>query len=220
METILIVDDEPGVRLSLAYALRLANFNVEEAKNGKEALNIFAKTRPDLVVLDVKMPGMSGWEVCQAIRNQSKVPIIFLSSKDDEVDQILGLSLGDFNVDYVVKSITFSPTVFAAKVRAMLNKPGVALLAHQAIHVDVDAPPKAYWDDEEIKLSPVEFHILTTMLKSPHKVHSKGSLKQRCCEDATIDSHVRNIRDKFKKINRAVDPIIAVKGYGYRLYSA
>jgi DNA-binding response OmpR family regulator len=219
METILIVDDEPGVRLSLAYALRLANFNVEEAKNGKEALNIFAKTRPDLVVLDVKMPGMSGWEVCQAIRNQSKVPIIFLSSKDDEVDQILGLSLGDFNVDYVVKSVTFSPTIFAAKVRAMLNKPGVALLAHQAINVDVDAC-KTYWEGKEIMLSPVEFHILRTMLKNANKVHSKGSLKQRVCEDATIDSHVRNIRDKFKKINRAVDPIIAVKGYGYRLYSA
>jgi DNA-binding response OmpR family regulator len=219
METILIVDDEPGLRLSLSYALRLENFNVEEAKDGKEALNVFAKTRPDLVVLDVKMPGMSGWEVCQAIRDQkSTVPIVFLSSKGDEVDRTQGYSLGKYHVHYVVKDVTYSPTVLAAQIRAILNKPSDTLLTHQDIKLDVDAC-KTYWEDKEIKLSPVELHILQTMLKNAHKVHSKGSLKLRFCEDTTIDSHVRNIRDKFKKINGGVDPIVAAKGYGYRLYS-
>tara|TARA_Y100000588_G_scaffold201854_2_gene215504 strand:- start:1863 stop:2522 length:660 start_codon:yes stop_codon:yes gene_type:complete len=218
METILIVDDEPDIRHIVSYALREHNFNVEEAKDGKEALNAFAKTRPDLVVLDIKMPGMNGWEVCQAIRRQSTVPIIFLSSKDDEVDQVLGIDLGRHSVDYVVKGVTFSPIVLAAKIRSMLTKPGAAVMTHGAIAVDV-AACKTYWDSKEINLSPVEFYILRTMLKNSNKVHSKGSLKQRVCEDATIDSHTRNIRDKFKKINGGVDPIIAAKGHGYRLYN-
>ena len=115
MQTILVVDDEDGIRLNLRYSLQKEGFKVEEATNGIEALKLFHRIKPDLVVLDIKMPEMNGYDVCLKIRQESSVPIIFLSSKDDDVDQLVAYRTGNHNVDYVIKDTRFSPAVFAPR---------------------------------------------------------------------------------------------------------
>lgn len=220
METILIVDDEPGIRLSLRYALQKEGFNVEEAVDGAEAIGAFHRIKPDLIVLDIKMPLMNGYDVCQKLRKESTVPIIFLSSKEDEVDQLQGYKSGIYNVDYVVKDGKYSPTVFAAMVRSKLPHNRANSLQHKHIHVDLETY-KSYWGTQEVDLTPKEFYILRTMLQAPHKVHSRNSLKERPVEDITIDSHVRGIRRKFKEVNGGHDPIVSAKGHrGFVLYEA
>ena len=115
METILIVDDQDGIRLSLRIALQNEGFKVEEAVDGEEAVEMFRKIKPDLIILDIKMPKLNGYDACIKIREESSVPIIFLSSKDDEEDQLVGYSYGRFNVDYVTKTV-FRPKVLGKAV--------------------------------------------------------------------------------------------------------
>ena len=219
MTTILLIDDEPGIRLTLRYELEQEGFQVVEAIDGEDGLDIFRKTKPDVVVLDILMPIMDGYQACEAIRKESDVPIIFLSSKDDVSDQLMGYKLGQRKIDYVIKdpSATYRK-ILIAKIRSLLNQPTDTRLQHLAIHIDLDTY-KAYWKDEEVLLTATQFNILKALLQQPEKVHSRSMLKERTVSDAAIDSYIQDIRNAFKKCNGGIDPITTAGGRrGFRLY--
>jgi len=225
--TILVVDDDPHIREVVSFALTKAGYRVEEAEDGRAALEAFARCDPALVVLDILMPEMDGTEVCRELRRDSAVPIVFLSSKDDEIDRIVGLELG--GDDYVTKP--FSPRELVARVRAVLRRtatPSVEtravgesrVLEHGELSLDLDRY-RATWQGREVILTATEFGILQTLLGYPGKVYSRNELmdgayrEHTVVSERTIDSHVRRVRNKFATAGG--DPIETVHGIGYRL---
>ncbi len=226
MPTILVVDDDPHIREVICFALQKAGFVTLEAENGVQALTRFQEAHPDLVVLDIVMPELDGTEVCKTLRRLSAVPIVFLSSRDDEVDRIIGLELG--GDDYVTKP--FSPRELAARVRAILRRgkgeapdPAAASqhrLEHGRLRLDLDRYT-AWWQGQEVVLTLTEFGILRTLLSHPGNVFNRDQLMDggyqdyRVVSDRTIDSHVRRVRAKFKAFG--ADPIETLHGIGYRL---
>lgn len=226
MPTILIVDDDPHIRDVISFALKKDGFTTCEAGDGEQALSQFQAVQPDLVILDIVMPELNGTEVCKKLRRNSAIPIIFLSSRDDEVDRILGLELG--GDDYVTKP--FSPRELTARVRAILRRgkgegPTVAVpdehwLEHGRLRLAVDRY-LAFWQGQEVVLTLTEFGILRTLLQHPGKVFNRDQLMDggyqdyRVVSDRTIDSHVRRVRAKFKAVG--ADPIETLHGIGYRL---
>ena len=227
MPTILVVDDDPHIREVICFALKKEGFATVEAENGEQALTRFQETPPDLVVLDIIMPELDGTEVCKALRRVSAVPIVFLSSRDDEVDRILGLELG--GDDYMTKP--FSPRELTARVRAILRRgkgeaphepkaPGGRWIEHGRLRLDLDRYA-AFWQGQEVVLTLTEFGILRTLLSQPGKVFNRDRLMDgsyqdyRVVSDRTIDSHVRRVRAKFKALG--ADPIETLHGIGYRL---
>ena len=225
MPKILIVDDDPHIREVLRFALGKAGFGVCEAADGAAALSQFERERPDLVVLDILMPEMDGTEVCRSLRRHSATPIVFLSSKDDEIDRILGLELG--GDDYVTKP--FSPRELVARVKAVLRRgsgAGATDGKSQTIEcgrLKLDPEQfKVWWDEHELVLTATEFGILRTMMARPGKVFSRHELMDNAYDhhnvvsDRTIDSHVRRVRFKLEAVG--ANPIETVHGIGYKLH--
>jgi len=226
MQTILIVDDDAHIREVVAFTLEQAGFRTIEAANGLAAIERFEREVPDLVVLDILMPELDGTEVCRELRRRSRVPIVFLSSRDEELDRILGLELG--GDDYVTKP--FSPRELLARVRAVLRRargeatpaqePSARVLRRGRLTLDLDQF-KALWDDREIVLTVTELGVLRTLLARPGKVFSRDELMDGAYDsatvvaDRTIDSHVRRVRAKFRAAGG--DPIETVHGAGYKL---
>ena len=226
MQTILIVDDDAHIREVVAFTLEQAGFRTIEAANGMAAIERFERDAPDLVVLDILMPELDGTEVCRELRRRSRVPIVFLSSRDEELDRILGLELG--GDDYVTKP--FSPRELLARVRAVLRRvrsdatpaqePSARILRHGRLTLDLDQF-KALWDAREIVLTVTELGVLRTLLARPGKVFSRDELMDGAYDsatvvaDRTIDSHVRRVRAKFRAAG--ADPIETVHGAGYKL---
>ncbi len=222
---ILIVDDDPHIRQLLAFALGKAGHATREAEDGEQALAAVAAEPPDLVVLDINMPRMDGLEVCRRLRARSELPILFLSSRDDEIDRVLGIELGAD--DYVVKP--FSPREVAARVSAILRRaahrtapePAESQLARGRLSLDTDGW-RARWDGAEAALTVTEFGILKTLAAAPTKVFTRDMLIDRlhgpgfAITDRTIDSHVRNLRGKFAKLG-GHDVIETRAGVGYQL---
>jgi two-component system OmpR family response regulator len=229
-KTILVVDDDPHIREVVRFALDKAGYRVEEAGDGRAAVEAFGRSRPDLIVLDILMPEMDGTDVCRAIRAVSKTPIIFLTSKDDEVDRVVGLELG--GDDYVPKP--FSPRELVARVRAVLRRtkavseppepvPSVPkVMAHGWLKLDLDLF-RVYWGETEITLTATEFALLRTLLGYPGKVYTRDELIDRAysfdnnVSDRTVDSHIRHVRKKLEAAGARV--IETVHGLGYRLVS-
>ena len=223
--TILIADDDAHIRQLLAFALRKAGFEVEESGDGEAALKAVAARPPSLVVLDINMPGMDGLEVCRRLRATSEIPILFLSSRDDEIDRVLGMELGAD--DYVVKP--FSPREVVARVTAILRRTESkarparpdGLLAHGRLVLDTSAWC-AVWSGQEVALTATEFSILRTLAAAPARVFSRDAIIDQlrgpgfALTDRTIDSHVRNLRAKFNQLG-AGDVIETRAGVGYRL---
>jgi two-component system OmpR family response regulator len=226
---ILIVDDDPHIREVVRFALEKEGFATAEAGDGREALVRFAADRPALVILDILMPEMDGTEVCRKLRAACSVPIVFLSSKDEEIDRILGLELG--GDDYVTKP--FSPRELVARVKAVLRRgtlaaeaaagegtPETEELRHGRLRLDLDRF-QAFWDDGEIVLTVTEFGLLRTLLGYPGRVYSRQELmdgayqEHTVVSDRTIDSHVRRLRRKFA--DAGADPVETVQGVGYKL---
>lgn len=220
---ILIVDDDPHLREVVRFALHKASFSTVEARDGREALEVFQRESPQLVVLDITMPEMDGTEVCRTLRTSSRVPILFLSSRDDELDRILGLELG--GDDYLTKP--FSPRELVARVKAILRRslvPGEApsprLLTHGRLSLDLDHFT-ARWDTQEIPLTSTELGILRTLLRHPGKVFSRDELMdgaydvENVVSDRTIDSHIRRVRRKLSEVGG--DAIETFHGVGYRI---
>ncbi len=224
MDRILVADDDGHIREVVRFALQQGGYEVVEARDGREAIDRLAAGGLDLVVLDILMPEADGLEVCRRVRRTSDVPIIFLSSKDDELDRILGLELGAD--DYLSKP--FSPRELLARVRAVLRRlrepPAPAepaeVLRRGPLELDLGRH-RCTWGGREVVLTVTEFALLRALLGAPGKVFSRDDLVDRAwgpghaITDRTIDSHVRRIRQKLAAVG--ADPIETVYGIGYRL---
>ncbi|WP_439598375.1 response regulator [Falsiroseomonas sp.] len=222
MAKILVVDDDPHIRSVLCFALARDGFVTAEAADGAAALAAVAREAPDLILLDVLMPELDGTEVCRRLRRTSDVPVIFLSSRDEEVDRILGLELG--GDDYVTKP--FSPREVVARVRAVLRRrqappeaPTTATLRQGALELRPDRL-EALWQGRPVVLTVTEFALLHAMAASPGRVFTRDRLMdlaypdRRVVSDRTLDSHIRHIRAKFAALG--AEPIGTVHGMGYR----
>ncbi|MFL5343992.1 MAG: response regulator transcription factor [Hyalangium sp.] len=225
--SILVVDDDPHLREVVSFALEQAGFRVEQAENGREGLARVQRALPALIVLDLMMPELDGLEMCRQVRRAHEVPIVFLSSRDDEVDRILGLELG--GDDYISKP--FSPRELVARIKAVLRRarpagasPAAAatpspVLERGPLRMDFEHW-RVQWDGHAVVLTVTEFHLLAALLRAPGKVFTRDELMTRVYEDAvvsdrTIDSHVRRIRQKFVAVGG--DVVETVHGLGYRL---
>jgi two-component system, OmpR family, response regulator len=213
MQTILVVDDDPHIRQLLVFALTKAGYATVEADNGEAALERVASHAPDLVVLDITMPAMDGLEVCRRLRAQGDLPILFLSSRDDEIDRVLGIELG--GDDYVVKP--FSPREIVARVGGILRRVGGrsvraeeavvdgSMLRHGGVALNTQSW-MASWRGVNVAVTATEFSLLRTLVSAPTRVFSRDQLIDRLhgpgfvVSDRTIDSHVRNIRRKFAEV--------------------
>jgi two-component system OmpR family response regulator len=222
---ILIVDDDPHIRQVLSYALGKAGMQIVEAGDGESALAAVAAERPDLVVLDINMPRMNGLDVCRKLRAGDDVPILFLSSRDDEIDRVLGLELG--GDDYVVKP--FSPREVVARVGAILKRgaraPGEKEPPRPVSHNRLRLDPvswEACWDDVAVAVTVTEFQLLLLLAGLPAKVFTRDAIIDRlhgpgfAVTDRTIDSHIRNLRHKFMAVG-AADLVETRAGIGYRI---
>jgi two-component system, OmpR family, response regulator len=221
---ILVVDDDAHVREVVRFALERAGHRVSEAADGAAALASFEREPADLVILDVLMPEFDGLEVCRRLRASGPVPIVFLSSRDDELDRVLGLELGAD--DYVTKP--FSPRELTARVKARLRRSAAPAdapaastsLRHGALALDVERH-RCTFGAHEVELSATEFLLLHALLAAPERVHSRADLVERAyghghhITERTVDSHVRRIRGKFEPLG--FDPIETVYGVGYRM---
>lgn len=240
MPTILVVDDEANIRDVVQYALAREGFEVRTAPDGQKALAQVEAGGIDLVVLDVLMPELDGITVCRRIREKSRLPIIFLSSRSEEVDRILGLELG--GDDYVAKP--FSPRELATRVKAVLRRAQPAPVASEppspapaavpvaapgevlrwgAIEVDL-ARHEVRVKGQRVDLTMMEFGVLRVLLERPGRAYTRAQLIDRAyAEDyaiteRTIDTHIRRIRAKLRPFG--VDPIETVHGLGYKAADA
>ncbi len=224
--TILLVDDEDSVQSLLTYPLERDGFRVVSARDGEEALRLFAAEPIDLVVLDIMLPKLDGLEVCKRLRAESSVPIIMLTARDDEFDTVLGLELGAD--DYITKP--FSIREFRSRVRALLRRAGAsrrdATEAEPLVSGNVSLDPErrvATVDERALDLTYVEFELLRTLVAQPGKVFSRRALLQAVWGDSayreprTIDVHVRHLREKIERDPSEPELILTVRGAGYRL---
>jgi two-component system OmpR family response regulator len=223
--TVLVVDDDPHIRQLLVFALEKAGLVAREAEDGEAGLAAVAQEPPDLVILDINMPKLDGLEVCRKLRAQGDLPILFLSSRDDEIDRVLGIELG--GDDYVVKP--FSPREVTARVMAILRRARAAApavggerpLSQGRLTLDLESWT-ARWGGAEAQLTVTEFSILKTLMAAPSKVFTRDAIIDRlhgpgfAITDRTIDSHVRNLRSKFASLG-GHDVIETRPGVGYRL---
>jgi len=223
-QTILIVDDDPHILEVIGFALERAGFQTVSAKDGLGAVARHADAQPDLIVLDINLPEMDGLEVCREIRETSDVPILFLSSRDEEIDRIVGLEIG--GDDYVSKP--FSPRELVARAKAILKRGRVARPAgdDEALNAGkVTLRPgqhTACYGAAELALTATEFRILKAFLARPQLVRDRQAIIDVAYDanihvsDRTVDSHVRHIRAKFEQTG--CDSIIeTVHGVGYKL---
>lgn len=223
--TILIVDDDPHIRQLLVFAFKKAGLGTREAENGEQALASVESDSPDLVVLDINMPRMDGLEVCRRLRAIGDVPIMFLSSRDEEIDRILGIELG--GDDYVVKP--FSPREVVARSMAILRRAAAVpakpenagAFRHGGLSLDYEAWT-ACWQDDALSLTATEFTILRTLASAPSRIFSRDMIIDAlrgpgfAITDRTVDSHVRNLRRKFSELG--CEELIETRaGIGYRL---
>jgi len=224
--TILLVDDEDSVQSLLTYPLERDGFRVVSARDGEEALRLFAAEPIDLVVLDIVLPKLDGLEVCKRLRAESSVPIIMLTARDDEFDTVLGLELGAD--DYITKP--FSIREFRSRVRALLRRAGAprhdAPEAEPLVsgNVSLDSDRRvATVDGRTLDLTYVEFELLRSLVAQPGKVFSRRALLQAIWGDSayreprTIDVHVRHLREKIEPDPSEPELILTVRGAGYRL---
>jgi two-component system, OmpR family, response regulator len=222
---ILIADDDPHIRELLSFALAKAGMEVAEVGDGEEALAAVAARAPDLLILDINMPKMDGLEVCRRLRAEGNLPILFLSSRDDEIDRVLGLELG--GDDYVVKP--FSPREVVARVGAILKRgaaaPAPANAAGPITIGQLRLDPESWeasWAGTPIPLTATEFQLVSLLASAPTKVFSRDNIIDRlhgpgfAITDRTIDSHIRNLRGKFSALG-GHDLIETRAGVGYRL---
>jgi two-component system OmpR family response regulator len=228
---ILVVDDEARIREVVLYALQKEGFAVQAVADGPAALEAIERGGIDLVVLDVMLPGLDGLEVCRRIRQKHRVPILFLSSRAEEVDRIVGLEIG--GDDYLTKP--FSPRELCARVRAVFRRveaPPEArpaaeaprtVIAHGPVQIDTERHEVRY-AGRIVALTPTEFGVLGALLERPGVVLSRAQLMQRAYRydnlitERTIDTHVRRIRAKFRE--QGGDPIATVHGVGYKAADA
>jgi two-component system OmpR family response regulator len=225
MATILVADDDAHIRDVVQYALERDGHKIVTAADGARALLLVEQGGIDLVVLDILMPEMDGLEVCRKCRSLGNLPIIFLSSRGEEIDRVVGLELG--GDDYLAKP--FSPRELASRVKALLrrvqpacpppNKGSSNLIVHGRLELDLDAHTLRA-DGATVDLTVTEFRILHALLERPGHVLARGQIIDRLRDaeyhitERTIDTHIRRIRAKLRSFG--IDPIETVHGLGYK----
>ena len=221
-KTVLVVDDEERLRSLLQAYLSQEGFDVVTATNGLEALRMARLSKPDLIILDLMMPEMDGYEFMRLHKRDRDTPIIILTARVDETDSVLGLELGAD--DYVTKP--FSPRVLAARARAVLRRAGQRAPRAEVLRAaDVELDRATHLvsvGDRPVDLTPSEFDLLATLMTSPGRVYSRAELLDHVQEtdyegyERTIDVHVRNLRAKIEPDPRNPCYIETVYGVGYR----
>jgi len=229
-QKILVIDDERSIVDNIQYVLETEGYTCHAFFEGQDSLVYLEKNLVDLIVLDIGLPDINGFELCKQIRKKHQIPIIFLTARSDEIDRVLGLELG--GDDYVTKP--FSPRELAARIKAVLRRTGAN--ADFLIHNDNasnDISSKIFKVDDSrkqimyfgvfLELSKYEYEILKTFIKKPGHVYSRDQLMEMIWEepdtslDRTIDAHIKNIRAKMRAIKPENDPIITHRGMGYSL---
>lgn len=221
MPDILVVDDDASIRSIIRMALEDAGMRVSEVANGKAALVEHRRTPRALVVLDIGMPELDGFETCKALRSFSPVPVLFLTARDEEIDRLLGFQLG--GDDYVTKP--FSPRELVLRVKAILGRARPADIDTQLEYGDLSLRALAHeavLGNQILDLTAAEFALLKTLLAAPDRVHTRDQLitsihgANNSMSDRTIDSHLRNLRNKAKTLGYP-DVIRTIHGVGLRL---
>jgi two-component system response regulator ChvI len=228
--TIALVDDDRNILTSVSIALQAEGFATRVYSDGESALKAIVDNPPDLAVLDVKMPRMDGMELLRRLREKSDLPVIFLTSKDEELDEALGLAMGAD--DYIAKP--FSQRLLIARIRALLRR--TELRGAPAEAAGADEPPslqrgrlamdparhRVSWDGKEVTLTVTEFMILEALAQRPGVVKSRNQLMDVAyqddiyVDDRTIDSHIKRLRRKFRATDPEFKAIETLYGVGYR----
>ena len=225
MKTILVIDDHPDVRLLTQEVLVAEGFRVETAENGVRGLSIAQRLKPDLILLDIMMPVMGGYEFIREYRRNANTPIILLTAKIEETDKVLGLELGAD--DYMTKP--FGLRELVARVRAVLRRvgnesAGAKVLRCGELALDLDAH-RVTMNGNEVRLTPSEYELLAVLMSSPGRAFSRAELLDRVQDtsfvgiERTIDVHVRNLRAKIEPNPSTPRYIETVFGVGYRINS-
>ncbi len=222
MATILIIEDEPELIKVLRSYLEQAGFSVLSAGRGDTGLSIYEHKRPDLVILDLNLPGMDGLDVAREIRRKANTPLIMLTARVEETDQLIGLELGAD--DYIPKP--FSPRVVVARVRALLRRSSQETTQAQVVRIaDLEIDLDGYTvtqDGEPIELTPTEFNLLAKLAANPGRAFSRLQLLEASQGNAyegyerTIDAHIKNLRAKIETDPKNPTYIETVFGVGYR----
>ena len=226
MRTVLVVDDEPSIVTLLKFNLDQAGYNVLTAENGRKGLDTAIKEKPDLIVLDLMLPGMDGMDVCKTLRQEKvNTPILMLTAKDDEFDKILGLELGAD--DYLTKP--FSPREVVARVKAILRRSQfedveqseqVIKIGDLEIHLE---RYDVYFKDEQLVLTPKEFELLLYLANHRGKVLSRDQLLngvwdfQYDGDTRIVDVHISHLREKIESDTKKPVYIRTIRGFGYKL---
>jgi two-component system catabolic regulation response regulator CreB len=222
MPTILVAEDESAIADTVVYALQAEGHRVEHCLLGREVEPRVRAGGIDLVVLDVGLPDMTGFDVCRALRAASAVPVIFLTARGGEIDRVLGLELGAD--DYVVKP--FSPRELVARVHARLRRHDLATIEgwQRRGDFDIDADGRRLrYRGVVLDLTRYEFGLLAALVQRPGAIHSRAQLLDRVWLDApdssdrTIDTHIKTLRAKLRAIDAGADPIRTHRGLGYSL---
>ena len=228
--TIALVDDDRNILTSVSIALQAEGFLTRVYSDGEAALKALCDNPPDLAIFDIKMPRMDGLELLRRLRERSQIPVIFLTSKDDELDEALGLAMGAD--DYIAKP--FSQRLLIARIRAILRRTDVAqapagqegsepapTLERGRLAMD-PARHRTTWNGEPVTLTVTEFLILETLAQRPGIVKTRNQLMDAAyhddiyVDDRTIDSHIKRLRRKFRAVDPEFDAIETLYGAGYR----
>ncbi|WP_338799367.1 response regulator [Acidovorax sp. DW039] len=222
---ILVVEDEPHLATLVCDYLRQARYEAHALDHGSLVLPWVEQRRPDLIVLDLMLPGVDGLTLCRHLRANSDIPLVMITARVEEVDRLIGLEAGAD--DYLCKP--FSPRELVARVKAVLRRyrpapaqDGVVVFVPGAgLHVDRERH-LAFWNGTPLDLTPAEFRLLSTFALSPGRVFSRDQLldrlhdDQRNLSDRTVDSHVKNLRRKLESVCQGQEPIRSIYGVGYR----
>ena len=225
---IALIDDEENIRATLEYALKREGYRVQVFSDGLEAWESLKKGLPDLVILDIIMPGLDGLDLCRKIRTLSeRIPLIFLTSRDEEIDRVLGLELGAD--DYLCKPFSMRELMARIKVlfrRAALNAEGLPPEEKDTIRLgplSLDTGRfTVRWDDKPVHLTVTEFRLLHSLVRQPGQVKTRDQLMEEgypndaYMSDRTIDSHIKRLRKKFTEADPGFYNIETIYGLGYR----
>ena len=227
MVKICLIDDDQNILASLSLALKSEKFEVETYSDGIAGLEALKDNKFDIAILEIKMPRLDGLEVLQKLRNSSDIPVIFLTSKDDEIDQLLGLKMGAD--DYITKP--FSQKLLIERVKVILKRTSSSskenevnsdsLIERGNLLLNMDRH-ECHWKEERIKLTVTEFLLLESLVNRPGYVKNRDQLMSAAysddlyVDDRTIDSHIKRIRRKFKAIDKDFNSIETLYGVGYR----
>lgn len=216
---ILIIEDEPKLAALMTDYLRAAHYETEWLPNGADAVQRIRETTPELVVLDLMLPGKDGLQICREVRAFSEVPIVIVTARVEEIDRLLGLELGAD--DYVCKP--FSPRELVARIKTILRRVQRAGGVQESALVIDSAAYAATLRGQRLDLTPVEFRLLAALAAAPGRILSRANLLEqiyddhRIVTDRTVDTHVKNLRRKMEQASPGTDLIHSVYGMGYRL---